>query len=74
MSETDAERLADHLEHEADELEERSRKLGEHAGDVAQDWERKRSDPGVPGAPPTTDEGPPAPTGTPTGKDDDDDG
>jgi hypothetical protein len=57
MNETDPEALADHLEEEADELEQRSEELGERTDEVAQDWERKRSDPGVPGAqPPTEDE------------------
>jgi hypothetical protein len=76
MGETDPERLADDLGREADELEQRSDKLGEQVGDVAHDWERKRSDPGVPGAPPPAEveEGPTAPTGTPTGKGGDDEG
>lgn len=72
MAETDPEELADRLEHEADEMEERSRKLGEQAGDVAQEWERKRSDPSVPGAPPPSGEegDEPTPTGAPTDQDD----
>jgi hypothetical protein len=52
MTETDPGELADHLEEEADDLEQRSKKLEEKTEDVAQDWERKRSDEGVPGAPP----------------------
>lgn len=56
MAETDPGKLADDLEGEADELEQRSKKLEEQTRDVAQDWERKRSDPGVPGAPPPENE------------------
>ncbi len=56
MTETDPEKLADHFEDEADELEQRSKKLGQETEDVAQDWERKRSDEGVPGAPPPADD------------------
>jgi hypothetical protein len=48
----DAESLADELEDEADRLEQRSKELGEDISDVKQDWERKRSDEGVPGANP----------------------
>jgi hypothetical protein len=52
MAETDPGELADHLEDEADELEQRSEKLEEETDDVAQEWERKRADPNVPGAQP----------------------
>jgi hypothetical protein len=70
MGDTDPEKLADRLEHEADELERRSEELGQRTEDVAHDWERKREDESVPGAPPPAghdDDGPP--TGAPTGKD-----
>ena len=74
MAETDPEGLADRLEHEADDLEHRSEALGQQTKDVSQEWERKRSDPAVPGAPPPEeedeDEGAP-PTGAPSGKGDD---
>jgi len=57
MAETDPGELADQLEEEADELDERARKLEEETDEAAQEWERKRVDPGVPGAqPPTGDE------------------
>jgi hypothetical protein len=70
MAETDPGKLADHLEDEADDLEQRSKKLQEQTDDVAQEWERKRSDPGVPGAPaPEGEEDDAPPTGAPTGKD-----
>lgn len=77
MSETDPGGLADHLEDEADELERRSEKLEHETEDVAQEWESKRSDPNVPGAPaPPQDEdereGGRPPTGAPSGKGDDD--
>jgi hypothetical protein len=52
MAETDPGKLADHLEEQADELEQRGRELGEQTDEAAQEWERKRADPGVPGAPP----------------------
>jgi hypothetical protein len=44
--------LADEMEQEADRLEDRSNELGEKVDDVRNDWERKRSDDGVPGANP----------------------
>ena len=48
----DPDALADEMEQEADRLEERSKELGEDVDDVRKDWERKRSDQGVPGANP----------------------
>jgi hypothetical protein len=49
--------LADEMEAEADRLEDRSKELGEDVDEVRKDWERKRSDQGVPGAnPPAEDE------------------
>jgi hypothetical protein len=49
---TEHEDQARELEREADEMEERSDKLEDDIGDARQDWERKKADPGVPGAPP----------------------
>ncbi len=73
MEETDPGKLADHLEDEAGDLEERNRKLGEETGEAAQEWERKRADPSVPGAPPRVEgEDNAPPTGAPSGKGDDD--
>jgi hypothetical protein len=73
MTETDPGKLADHLEGEADELERRSDKLEEQTDDVAKEWERKRSDPNVPGAQPRAeDEEDAPPTGAPSGKGDED--
>jgi hypothetical protein len=57
MSETDPDELARQLEREGDELEERSDKLEGGVEETRQEWERKRSDPGVPGANPR-EEGP----------------
>jgi hypothetical protein len=44
--------LADEMEDEADRLQQRSKELGQDVDDVRKDWERKRSDQGVPGANP----------------------
>jgi hypothetical protein len=38
------------FEREADELEERSERLGEQIADTREEWKRKQADPGVPGA------------------------
>jgi hypothetical protein len=77
MAETDPGELADHLEDEADDLERRSQELEEKTDDVSQDWQRKRSDPSVPGAPEPhedddEDEDSP-PTGALSGKGDEED-
>ena len=71
MRETDPDELAQQLERETDELEERSGKLEGGVQETRQDWERKRSDPGVPGANPHEEspeeqaEGSPAPQAPP---------
>jgi hypothetical protein len=44
------EERADELEREADEMQKRSDKLESDIDDARQDWERKKADPGVPGA------------------------
>lgn len=51
MSDEDPGRLADDLEQQAGEMEKRSGKLSREIDDVGEDWERKRADPSVPGAP-----------------------
>lgn len=48
----DPDRLAEELGSEAEDLQEHSDRLREEIGDVRQDWERKRVDDKVPGAPP----------------------
>jgi cell division septum initiation protein DivIVA len=52
MTGAEPEELADQLEREADRLQEESERLGEEISQVRKDWESKRSDPSVPGAPP----------------------
>ena len=54
MEETDHDALADQLEAEADKLQQHSDQLGDEVKDAHEDWERKRADAGVPGAPPRT--------------------
>jgi hypothetical protein len=48
----DYDRLADRLDDDADRLERENEQLEEQIGGVRQDWERKRADERVPGAPP----------------------
>jgi len=50
MSDTDPDKLADQLEHEAAEMQKQSEKLHGDVAEVRQDWERKRHDQSVPGA------------------------
>ena len=66
--------LADRLEREADELERHSDELAERVAGVRQDWERKRGDQGVPGAPPPEGPGEASAEGNnaPTGREADD--
>lgn len=52
MSETDPHELADALEREADVLEQQSERLGHEVSQAREDWQRKRADDAVPGAPP----------------------
>jgi hypothetical protein len=47
---TKHEQQADRLEREAEEMEQRSERLGDEISDVREDWERKKSDDSVPGA------------------------
>ncbi len=58
MTDSDPRRLADELEREADGLEQQNEQLGDRVQSVRQDWERKRNDPNVPGAPPAEERGP----------------
>lgn len=48
--------LADQREREADEMERRNQALASEVSDARDDWARKRSDEGVPGAPAPEDE------------------
>jgi hypothetical protein len=52
MPEDDPQKLAEALEREAEDLERRSQELQQKVDDARQEWERKRADAGVPGAPP----------------------
>jgi hypothetical protein len=52
---TEHQEQADRLEREADELERRSDRLGEDISTAREDWEHKRREENVPGAP-TPDE------------------
>jgi uncharacterized protein YukE len=54
----DYDRLADDLGEEADKLEQENERLEEEISGVRQDWERKRADAGVPGAPPPPQDAP----------------
>lgn len=56
MEKNDANELARQREREADELEQHSESLEGEISDVRQDWQSKRQDPSVPGAPPPEDE------------------
>jgi hypothetical protein len=52
----------DPLEEQADDLERQNEQLAEHVKKARDDWESKKSDESVPGAPPDEDEqgdGPP---------------
>jgi len=48
---TEHEQQAQALEREADEMQRRSGELGEDIKDARDDWEAKKADHGVPGAP-----------------------
>ena len=52
MNERDPEQLARELEREADELARRSDRVEGEIAEARDDWERKRADQSVPGAPP----------------------
>ena len=49
--EKDVGKQADAMEHDADDMEQRSSDLGDDVSNARDDWERKRRDPSVPGAP-----------------------
>jgi hypothetical protein len=49
---TEHEDRVQRLEHELEEMEERSERLEDDISDAREDWERKKADSGVPGAPP----------------------
>jgi hypothetical protein len=47
---TEHEEHADRLEREADDMARHSAKVGDAIADTREDWERKQTDAGVPGA------------------------
>ncbi len=42
--------MSEEPEREVEEMEERSEKLEDDIDEVRKDWERKKADPGIPGA------------------------
>lgn len=60
MAESDHEQLADRLEQEAQAMQDRSHELDHELSEIREDWEAKRADPAVPGAPPPPDDEMPA--------------
>jgi hypothetical protein len=58
-TDNDPERLADELEREAEDMEQRTEGLEDKVIEVRREWDRKRSDPSVPGAVPEDREAPP---------------
>ncbi len=52
----DVERVGDDLEREADRMERHSAEVGEHIDEARDEWDRRRSDDGVPGAQPRPDD------------------
>ncbi len=60
MSDRDPRQLSDALEKETNELERESSELADQIDATRQDWERKRADDGVPGAPPPSEGAPEA--------------
>jgi hypothetical protein len=47
---------AEELEREAEDMEQRSERMGDEIDETRRDWEAKEQDPGVPGAQPDEDE------------------
>lgn len=52
MGESDHEEIAEQLDGQSDALEHHVRELQDEIDRAKADWDRKRSDPAVPGAPP----------------------
>jgi hypothetical protein len=53
---TEHQERADELEKQADDMEDRSERLEDEIDDARDDWESKKADSGVPGAPPDADD------------------
>jgi hypothetical protein len=73
MSETHEEH-AERLEREAADMQAKADALGEEIGEVREDWEAKKTDHGVPGAPSPEGGLPPEANYTTSGDDPPDDG
>jgi hypothetical protein len=71
---TDHEQAAERLEREADDLQRKSDRLGDEIADVKQDWEAKRQDESIAGAPAPESGLPPEANYTTRGDDPPDDG
>jgi predicted nuclease with TOPRIM domain len=56
MTESDPQELADQLEQETARLQDEIERLGDEVSSTREDWEQKRSDAAVPGAPPADDQ------------------
>jgi hypothetical protein len=66
MQDEEPEKLADKLERAVDQMQEQSQRLEKETEATRADWQRKRADPKVPGAPqPEDDRGPPPEVGPP---------
>lgn len=52
MAERDPHELSEALERQADELERQAQEVKDAVNETREDWERKRRDENVPGAPP----------------------
>jgi predicted nucleic acid-binding Zn-ribbon protein len=53
---TEHEERAQTLDDELDDMQERTEELEGEISEARKDWERKKADPGVPGAPPDPDD------------------
>ena len=51
------EEKADEMEHDAEDMEEQSERVGDHIDDTRRDWESKEQDQSVPGAQPDPEDG-----------------
>ena len=56
MAAEDPEKLAAELDAQAEDMQRRNDQLGDEVAQTREDWERKRRDPSVPGAPPPAEQ------------------
>jgi hypothetical protein len=66
--------MTEHRDRDIDEMEERTERLEDEISDARQDWERKKADSSVPGAPPDEEDtgGPQPETNYPSKGDEED--